>query len=158
MSGQEIGIGDLARATGCKVQTIRYYEEIGLMPEPERTAGNQRRYGRRHVDRLAFIRHSRELGFSLEAIRELLSLSDRPEQPCDAIDRLARRQLEQVERRLARLTMLKSELERMLEQCAGRQGPRLPRHRSAFRPLPTRCRLASAGVTMLRSAGVASEP
>jgi DNA-binding transcriptional MerR regulator len=119
MSSQEIGIGDLASATGCKVQTIRYYEEIWLMPEPARTAGNQRRYGRRHVDRLAFIRHSRELGFSLEAIRELLSLSDRPERPCDAVDRPARRQLEQVERRLARLTMLKSELERLLEQCAG---------------------------------------
>jgi DNA-binding transcriptional MerR regulator len=119
MTRQEIGIGDLACATGCKVQTIRYYEEIGLMPEPARTAGNQHRYYERPVDRLAFIRHSRKLGFSLEAIRELLSLSDRPEQPCDAIDQLARRQLEQVERRLARLTMLKSELERMLEQCAG---------------------------------------
>jgi DNA-binding transcriptional MerR regulator len=119
MSGQAIGIGELARVTGCKVQTIRYYEEIGLMPEPARTVGNQRRYDQRHVDRLAFIRHSRELGFSLDAIRELLSLSDRLEQPCDAVDRLARRQLEQVERRLARLTMLKSELERMLEQCAG---------------------------------------
>jgi DNA-binding transcriptional MerR regulator len=119
MSGREIGIGGLARATGCKVQTIRYYEEIGLMPEPARTAGNQRRYGRRHVDRLVFIRHGRELGFSLEAIRELLGLSDRPDQPCDAVDRLARRQLEQVERRLARLAMLESELERMLKQCAG---------------------------------------
>jgi DNA-binding transcriptional MerR regulator len=81
MTGQEIGIGDLARATGCKVQTIRYYEEIGLMPEPARTAGNQRRYNERHVDRLAFIRHSRELGFSLEPIRELLSLSDRSSRP-----------------------------------------------------------------------------
>ena len=119
MSGQEIGIGDLAGATGCKVQTIRYYEEIGLMPEPARTAGNQRRYDQRHVDRLAFIRHSRELGFSLEAIRELLSLSDRPEQPCDAVDQLARRQLEQVEQRLARLSVLKTELERMIEQCVG---------------------------------------
>jgi len=119
MPGQEIGIGDLARTTGCKVQTIRYYEEIGLMPEPARTAGNQRRYDQRHVDRLAFIRHSRELGFSLEAIRELLSLSDRPEQPCDAVDQLARRQLEQVEQRLAQLSVLKAELERMIEQCAG---------------------------------------
>jgi DNA-binding transcriptional MerR regulator len=119
MSGQEIGIGDLASATGCKVQTIRYYAEIGLMSEPARTAGKQRRYNERHADRLAFIRHSRGLGFSLEAIRELLSLSDRPEQPCDAVDQLARRQLTQVEQRLARLTMLKSELERMLEQCAG---------------------------------------
>ena len=119
MSGPEIGIGDLAGATGCKVQTIRYYEEIGLMPEPARTAGNQRRYGPQHIDRLAFIRHSRELGFSLEAVRELLSLSDRPDQPCDAVDRLTQRQLEQVERRIARLTMLKRELERMLEQCGG---------------------------------------
>jgi DNA-binding transcriptional MerR regulator len=119
MSGEEIGIGDLAHATGCKVQTIRYYEEIGLMPEPARTAGNQRRYGRQHIDRLAFIRHSRDLGFSLDAVRELLSLSDRPDQPCDAVDRLARRQLQQIEQRLRRLTMLKSELERMLEQCAG---------------------------------------
>ena len=119
MSGQEIGIGDLAHATDCKVQTIRYYEEIGLMPEPARTAGNQRRYDQRHVDRLAFIRHSRELGFSLGAIRELLSLSDRPKQPCDAVDQLARRQLEQVEQRLARLSVLKTELERMIEQCVG---------------------------------------
>jgi len=119
MSGQEIGIGDLARATGCKIQTIRYYEQIGLMPEPVRTAGNQRRYGQAHIERLSFIRHSRELGFPLEAIRELLSLSDRPEQPCDAVDQLARRQLEQVEQRLSRLSVLKAELERMIEQCAG---------------------------------------
>jgi DNA-binding transcriptional MerR regulator len=76
--------------------------------------------GRRgHVDRLTFIRHGRELGFPRDAIRELLSLSDRPEQPCDAVDQLARRQLEQVEQRLARLSTLKSELERMIEQCAG---------------------------------------
>jgi DNA-binding transcriptional MerR regulator len=101
------------------VQTIRYYEEIGLVPEPTRTAGNQRRYNDRDADRLAFIRHSRELGFSLEAVRELLSLSDRPEQPCDAVDQLARRQLAQVEQRLARLAGLKAELERMIEQCAG---------------------------------------
>ena len=132
MSGQEIGIGELASATGCKVQTIRYYEEIGLMPEPKRTAGNQRRYGRPHVDRLAFIRHSRELGFSLEAIRELLSMSDRPEQPCDAVDRLARRQLEQVERRLARLTMLKRRARAHARAVRRRPGARLPRDRSAF--------------------------
>ena len=119
MSGQKIGIGDVARATRCKVQTNRHYEQIGLMPEPERTRGNQRRYGRAHMERLAFIRHGRELGFSLEAIRELLSLSDRPEQPCDAIEQLVRRQLEQVEQRLARLSVLRAELERMLEQCAG---------------------------------------
>lgn len=64
-----LSIGELSRATDCKVETIRYYEKIGLMPEPARSAGNQRRYGERHRDRLHFIRHSRQLGFSIEAIR-----------------------------------------------------------------------------------------
>jgi DNA-binding transcriptional MerR regulator len=63
-------IGELATRTGCKVQTIRYYEQIGLLPEALRTKGNQRRFGPPHLDRLAFIRHSRELGFPLEAVRE----------------------------------------------------------------------------------------
>jgi DNA-binding transcriptional MerR regulator len=115
----ECTIGGLAQQTGCKVQTIRYYEEIGLMPEPARTAGNQRRYSREHVDRLAFIRHSRELGFPLDAIRALLSLADHPEQSCEAADSIARTQLQSVERRIGRLQALKTELERMIEQCGG---------------------------------------
>jgi len=78
MSG-DLSIGDLGQQTGCKVQTIRYYEQIGLMPAPSRTSGNQRRYNPGHAERLAFIRHSRELGFSLDAIRELLDISDDPE-------------------------------------------------------------------------------
>ena len=65
-------IGTLARRTGTKVQTIRYYEQIGLMPEPGRTEGGQRRYGDAELDRLAFIRHARELGFPLEDVRALL--------------------------------------------------------------------------------------
>ena len=93
MPTREISIGQLASRTGCKVQTIRYYEQIGLMPESLRTEGNQRRYGPDHVARLAFVRHSRELGFSLEAIRELLSLADAPERPCAGADAIARRQL-----------------------------------------------------------------
>ena len=112
-------IGDLARRAGCKVQTVRYYEQIGLMPEPERTKGQQRRYGGGHLDRLSFIRHSRELGFPLAAIRELLGLSDRPEQSCAAADQIARRQLELVESRLVRLRALRSELKRMIVQCGG---------------------------------------
>lgn len=112
-------IGLLAGRTGCKVQTIRYYEQIGLMPEPLRTAGNQRRYGPQHLERLAFIRHSRELGFPLDTIRKLLSLSDDPGQSCDAADRIARAQLGQVESRIARLRALKAELKRMIVQCQG---------------------------------------
>ncbi len=119
MREQDLTIGQLAAHTGCKVQTIRYYEQIGLLPVPARTSGNQRRYSRVQADRLAFIRHARELGFPLVAIRELLSLSDDPEQPCGAVDRIAHNQLQAVERRIERLTVLKAELERMLAQCGG---------------------------------------
>ncbi|WP_313348965.1 helix-turn-helix domain-containing protein [Paracoccus sp. (in: a-proteobacteria)] len=111
-------IGKLAKATGVKVPTIRYYEQIGLMPQPERTAGNQRLYAQSTLERLAFIRHARDLGFPLEAIRELLSLSDRPNQPCTAADDIARRQLAEVQARIARLTLLRDELQRMLDHCA----------------------------------------
>lgn len=121
MAENSYTIGRLAKDTGCKVQTIRYYEEVGLMPIPSRTAGNQRRYGPRHVERLAFIRHGRQLGFSLEAIRELLKLADSGEQPCESADSIARTQLQEVESRIARLLALKTELNRMIEQCAGGQ-------------------------------------
>ncbi|MCI5109971.1 MAG: helix-turn-helix domain-containing protein [Marivita sp.] len=114
-------IGNLARKTGTKVQTIRYYEQIGLMPEPGRTDGGQRRYGNAELDRLAFIRHARQLGFSLEAILELLDLSDHPDRPCHEADTIARRQLKQVEQRLARLEALRTELKRMVHECSGGQ-------------------------------------
>lgn len=119
MTENEFAIGRLARETGCKVQTIRYYEDIGIMPAPARTAGNQRRYGPRHVDRLAFIRHGRQLGFPLDAIRQLLRLADAPDQPCEDADRIAQIQLREVESRIARLQTLKDELHRMVEQCKG---------------------------------------
>lgn len=112
-------IGKLSQATGVKVPTIRYYEQIGLLPSPERSLGNQRLYGGSAQDRLAFIRHARELGFPLEAIRDLLSLQDRPDQSCAAADAIARQQLAAVGQRIARLTALKAELERMLVRCAG---------------------------------------
>ena len=119
MAVYEFTIGQLSARTGCKVQTVRYYEQIGLMPQPLRTEGNQRRYGARHLERLAFIRHSRELGFPLEAVRELLNLADDPDRSCEAADGIARRQLLQVESRIARLQALKRELKRMIVQCHG---------------------------------------
>jgi len=112
-------IGRIAEAAGCKVQTVRYYEQVGLLPRPERSGGNQRVYGKSDVDRLTFIRHARDLGFSIEAIRDLLSLSDRPDQPCEAADAIARAQLVHVERRIEHLNALKLELERMVAQCSG---------------------------------------
>ncbi len=119
MTERKFTIGRLARATGCKVQTIRYYEQIGLMPPAERSAGNQRLYGPEHVQRLAFIRHSRDLGFPLDAIRALLRLADQPDQPCEVADRIACQRLADVERRIARLLALKQELERMIAECRG---------------------------------------
>ncbi len=112
-------IGRLAKASDCKVQTIRYYEQIGLMPEAARSAGNQRLYGPAHIDRLSFIRRGRELGFPLSEIRELLSIADDPGRPCEAVDRIARSHLEGVERRIAALSSLKGELMRMIRQCGG---------------------------------------
>jgi len=112
-------IGKLGQAAGVKVPTIRYYEQIGLLPEAERSGGNQRLYSRKALDRLTFVRHARELGFTLDAIRDLLSLSDHPDQPCAAADAIAKAQLAEIEKRLARLASLKVELKRMVAQCAG---------------------------------------
>lgn len=112
-------IGTLAKKTGTKVQTIRYYEQIALMPEPGRTEGGQRRYGDAELDRLSFIRHARQLGFSLDAIRELLDLGDHRNRPCADADAIARRQLKQVEQRIARLKTLRTELMRMVKECSG---------------------------------------
>ncbi len=114
-------IGQLSKETHCKVPTIRYYEQIGLMPAPSRTAGNQRRYGSEHVARLGFIQHCRELGFHQKAIRDLLALTKHPNQSCEAVTEIARTHLDEVNQRIARLASLKRELERMIEVCNGGQ-------------------------------------
>jgi len=119
--GQHYMIGQMAKVGNCKVQTIRYYEQIGLLPEPERTAGNQRIYRQVHRDRLNFIRHSRELGFSLEQIRKILTLNDDPGHSCDEVDKIARAHLHDVESKIKRLQEMRKELKRMVTQCAGDQ-------------------------------------
>ncbi|MBO6560321.1 MAG: helix-turn-helix domain-containing protein [Nisaea sp.] len=111
-------IGDLAKRTGTKVQTIRYYESIGLLPEPARTSGNQRIYGQDQLDRLAFIKHARDFGFPLDAIRELLEMTDRPAASCAEADAICRRHLTEVRRRIGRLQALEGELKRMVETCS----------------------------------------
>jgi DNA-binding transcriptional MerR regulator len=114
---QDLTIGALAKRAATKVQTIRFYEQEGLMPAPARSEGGQRRYTKVHADRLAFIRHARELGFPLDAIRELLKLVDRPDQPCAEVDRVARDVLADVEAKISRLESLRGELQRMVRQC-----------------------------------------
>jgi Cu(I)-responsive transcriptional regulator len=111
-------IGTLAKRTGTKVQTVRYYEQIKLLPEPGRTEGGQRRYHEGDLDRLSFIRHARQLGFTLDAIREMLDLSDNPDRSCADVGRIAKRQLKEVEVRIERLEALRTELRRMLKECS----------------------------------------
>jgi DNA-binding transcriptional MerR regulator len=110
-------IGEAARQSGVKVPTIRYYEQISLLPAPGRTEGNRRCYTADDLRRLAFIRHARELGFEIEAIRTLLDLQNTPGQPCGTADTIARARLQEVEQRIRSLTALKAELELMIEGC-----------------------------------------
>lgn len=118
MTLQGAPIGEAARRSGVKVPTIRYYELIGLLSAPPRSDGNRRLYHDDDVRRLAFIRHARELGFEVDAIRTLLTLQDEPGQSCAAADAIARNRLIDVEQRIASLTALKAELEHMIVGCA----------------------------------------
>ncbi|ADZ72645.1 MerR family transcriptional regulator [Polymorphum gilvum] len=115
----DFSIGALSRRTGVKVPTIRYYEQMGLLPAPGRTDGNQRRYGQAELDRLQFIRHARDLGLPMAAIRDLLDLAAHPDRPCAQADRIARAQLDTVRDKIARLQRLETELERIATSCDG---------------------------------------
>lgn len=112
-------IGELSRATATNIETIRYYERIGLLPAPDRTAANYRSYGDAHRSRLSFVRHSRDLGFTIEEIRSLLDLSDDPARDCSEADRIATAHLEQVEAKIAQLVLLRDELSRIVGRCRG---------------------------------------
>lgn len=115
-----LSIGQLAQAADVKIPTIRFYEEIGLLPEPRRAANDRRIYDEAATRRLAFIRHARQLGFSVEAVRNLLDLSDHPERPCGEANLLATRQLQDVEAKIAQLETLRDELRRLVDAaCEG---------------------------------------
>ena len=113
----EFPIGELSRQTAVKVPTIRYYEQIGLLPEAPRSEGNRRLYGQSEVDRLNFIRHSRDLGFEIDDIRELLAMAAQPQSSCHQVDSIANNHLAEIDRRIASLIALKAELSRMVDEC-----------------------------------------
>jgi Cu(I)-responsive transcriptional regulator len=112
-------IGDLARETGVKVVTIRYYEQAGLLPDPPRTEGNYRTYTTGHVRRLQFIRRLRDLGFTLDQVRELLQLASDSKQACDQVDRITHEHLVTVQQKIRDLQKLASELRRLSQGCKG---------------------------------------
>lgn len=116
-SENALSIGALAKATGTTVETIRWYERVGMLPVPARTAGNYRSYGAAHLERLSFIRRARDLGFTLDQVRELLQLADDRKRSCAAVDQVAREHLEEVERKIADLEALRRELQDLIGQC-----------------------------------------
>jgi len=110
-------IGQASNQTGIKVPTIRYYEEIELLHVKMRSPGNQRRYSSNDLKRLSFIKHTRELGFSIKSVRQLLELSDSDLESCEGIDQLASDQLIEVQEKISQLKKLEHELNRMLKGC-----------------------------------------
>lgn len=116
-----LSIGELAAQTGCTAEAIRYYEREGVVPAPPRTGtGQYRRYGPADVERLAFLRRARELGFSLDEVRALLAFSSGdPGRSCGDVDRLAREHLAQVDAKIVQLTSLRDALAGVIDQCGG---------------------------------------
>jgi len=115
---EKLTIGKLASATGTKVETIRYYEQIGLLPAPARSAANYRTYEGEHLRLLSFIRRARDLGFSIDQVRELMGLADRREQSCIAVDVIANQHRDTITRKIADLTALADELDTLIDSCS----------------------------------------
>jgi MerR family mercuric resistance operon transcriptional regulator len=118
MSAGGLTIGRLAERSGVNLETIRYYERIGLMPEPGRTVGGHRIYEEPHRQRLSFIRRGRELGFGIEDIRALLSLAEPQRRSCEEVQEIAYQRLEDVRAKIKDLTRLEELLAATLDQCA----------------------------------------
>ena len=122
-----LSIGELAARAGVNLETVRYYERIGLMPEPARTEGGHRSYGEGHRQRLTFIRRGRELGFGLDEIRLLLELASPHRRSCDEVRTLAERHLVAVRAKIADLTRLESVLSDTIRYCRpGSAAPACP--------------------------------
>ncbi len=111
-------IGEISRHSSVPVETIRYYEKIGLLPEPDRDASGYRAYHRAHLDRLLFVKRCRNLDMAQEEIRELIRLSEHPEADCHDVDALLARHLNHVRDRLKELTNLERTLQQLQRACS----------------------------------------
>ena len=119
-------IGSLSRDTGCNIETIRYYERIGLMPKPPRSKGGHRLYEKDHLKRLSFIRRTRDLGFTLEEVRGLLRMIDGHDYTCDEVKVLTLDHLQEVQQKIADLRRLERVLRTMAAECEGGNVPDCP--------------------------------
>ena len=115
---KKLTISRLAESAGTHLETVRYYERIGLMPEPERSGGGHRHYAPLHLQRLKFIRRARDLGFGLDDIRALLKLSEPSTMSCcESVEKIAAHHLESVRAKLADLTRMEKVLSETVAQC-----------------------------------------
>jgi MerR family mercuric resistance operon transcriptional regulator len=119
-------IGNMSRQTGVNIETIRYYERIGVMPEPARTESGQRLYETAHLNRLAFIKRSRDLGFSLNEVRDLLTLIDGGGMTCAEVHALTINHLKQVREKLSDMRKLERALKNLAAQCSRGDVPDCP--------------------------------
>lgn len=122
----EFTIGELSKRTGVNIETIRYYEKIGAMPNPPRTATGYRVYGADLLDRLTFIRRCRQLGFGMKEIQELLGLVDAHGYTCAEVQALTLEHAEMVRRKVRDLKSLEKTLRRIASQCTGKKVPECP--------------------------------
>jgi MerR family mercuric resistance operon transcriptional regulator len=123
---QGLTIGRLATAAGVNLETIRYYERVGLMPAPDRTVGGHRSYEPEHRARLAFIRRARELGFSVNDVRTLLALGRPGRQSCAEVKAIASDHLQQVHSKISDLSRLAAVLEEAVRRCGDGDAPDCP--------------------------------
>ncbi len=117
----EMKIGELARRTACRVETIRFYEKKGMLPPPPRSTGNYRLYGKMHVERLLFIRRCRSLDMTLDEIRRLLQIRDTPQDDCSAVSAFLDGHIRQIGVRIAELQQLRNQLDSLRQLCSGAQ-------------------------------------
>lgn len=120
------GIGTLSKATGCKVETIRYYERVGVLPSPPRTEGGHRAYSEDHLKRLNFVRRSRELGFSLDKVRQMLRLVDGGNVTCEQVRELTLKHLQDVQEKITDLKRMEWTLKDTAARCVGGKAPDCP--------------------------------
>ncbi|POM25769.1 Mercuric resistance operon regulatory protein [Actinomadura rubteroloni] len=118
-----MSVGQLAARIGVRADTVRYYERAGLLPVPQRTSGEHRRYDQRDVDRLLFIRGAQRLGLRLAEIRELLVVREAGACACEPAESLLRRHVAEIDAEMARLAALRAELTGMLTQMPGPDCP-----------------------------------
>lgn len=122
----EITIGELSKRTGVHIETIRYYERIKMLPKPPRTNGGRRIYSAAHIRTLTFIKRSRDLGFSIDDVRELLRLGGPGKAPCREVRDIATDHLDEVQAKIAHLRQVEQLLQKVIAKCTGTAASECP--------------------------------